>query len=61
MGQGGTQDLARDEGLSSTNPMMTKHIAALVAAIVLGMLTVAWLMLAPPSHDPPHPSYLPAK
>jgi hypothetical protein len=41
--------------------MMTKHIAALVAAIVLGMLTVAWLMLAPPSHDPPHTSYLPAK
>ena len=30
-------------------------------AVLLGMLTEAWLMIAPPAQTPPHPSYLPAE
>lgn len=41
--------------------MMLKHIVALVVVILLGMLTEVWLMVAPPTHAPPHPSYLPAE
>jgi hypothetical protein len=41
--------------------MMLKVVIALIAAVLLGMLMEAWLMIAPPTHAPPHPSYLPAE
>jgi hypothetical protein len=41
--------------------MMLKVAIALIAAVLLGMLMETWLMLVPPTHTPPHPSYLPAE
>jgi hypothetical protein len=46
---------------SCTDPMTLKHIVTLAVVILLGVAMEAWLMVAPPSHPPPHPSYLPAE
>lgn len=40
---------------------MLKVVIALITAVLLGMLMETWLVITPPSHEPPHPSYLPAK
>jgi hypothetical protein len=39
--------------------MMVKHIAALLAATLIGLVATASLLKVPPRHIPPHPSYLP--
>jgi hypothetical protein len=38
---------------------MVKHIVALVAAALLGLIAAASLLKFPPRQIPPHPSYLP--
>ena len=45
--------------MSGGDRLTLKVILALLAALVLGLLIETWLVIKPPSHDPPHPSYLP--
>ena len=49
----------RGEPVSGGDRLTLKVIMALLAALVLGMLIETWLVIKPPRHDPPHPSYLP--
>jgi len=49
----------RGEPVSGGDRLTLKVIMALLAALVLGLLIETWLVIKPPSHDPPHPSYLP--
>ena len=45
--------------MSGSDRWTLKIIIALITVLLLGMLIETWLVIKPPSHDPPHPSYLP--